>query len=110
MARRRKVSRRDFLWLSAATGSAAALAACGGSAARGGRGGPARAAGAPAPSAPAPAAGAQGGSPSGAPIKIGASVSTTGSNGRTGLYQQEAYQLWEKQVNQRGGLLGRPVE
>ncbi len=48
--------------------------------------------------------------PSGAPIKIGAAVSTTGSNGRTGLYQQEAYQLWEEQKNAAGGLLGRPVE
>src|SRR5688572_16753201 len=28
--------------------------------------------------------------PTGDPIRIGASVSTTGSNGRTGLYQQEA--------------------
>jgi branched-chain amino acid transport system substrate-binding protein len=48
--------------------------------------------------------------PSGEPIKIGAAVSTTGSNGRTGLYQQEAYLLWEEQKNQSGGLLGRPVE
>ena len=47
--------------------------------------------------------------PSGEPIKIGASVSTTGSNGRTGLYQQEAFQLWESQKNASGGLLGRPV-
>ncbi len=48
--------------------------------------------------------------PEGDPIRIGASVSTTGSNGRTGLYQQEAYQLWEAQKNASGGLLGRPVE
>ena len=48
--------------------------------------------------------------PSGEPIKIGAAVSTTGSNGRTGLYQQEAYQLWEEQKNAAGGLLGRPVQ
>ncbi len=48
--------------------------------------------------------------PTGDPIRIGASVSTTGSNGRTGLYQQEAYQLWEAQKNAAGGLLGRPVE
>src|SRR5687768_12913200 len=32
--------------------------------------------------------------PTGDPILIGAAVSTTGSNGRTGLYQQEAYLLW----------------
>jgi branched-chain amino acid transport system substrate-binding protein len=48
--------------------------------------------------------------PEGDPIRIGASVSTTGTNGRTGLYQQEAYQLWEAQKNASGGLLGRPVE
>lgn len=48
--------------------------------------------------------------PTGEPIRIGASVSTTGSNGRTGLYQQEAYKLWEAQKNAAGGLLGRPVE
>ncbi len=48
--------------------------------------------------------------PSGEPITIGAAVSTTGSNGRTGLYQQEAYLLWEEQKNTSGGLLGRPVQ
>ncbi len=48
--------------------------------------------------------------PTGDPIRIGASVSTSGTNGRTGLYQQEAYQLWEAQKNASGGLLGRPVE
>jgi branched-chain amino acid transport system substrate-binding protein len=48
--------------------------------------------------------------PTGEPIKIGAAVSTTGSNGRTGLYQQEAYQLWEEQKNTAGGVLGRPVQ
>ena len=48
--------------------------------------------------------------PTGEPIRIGAAVSTTGSNGRTGLYQQEAYQLWQEQKNTAGGLLGRPVE
>ena len=47
--------------------------------------------------------------PTGEPITIGAAVSTTGSNGRTGLYQQEAYLLWEEQKNAVGGLLGRPV-
>lgn len=44
------------------------------------------------------------------PVAIGAAVSATGSNGKTGQYQSEAYQLWEEQVNQRGGLLGRPVK
>ena len=37
--------------------------------------------------------------PEGEPITLGAAVSTTGSNGRTGLYQQEAYLLWEEQKN-----------
>jgi len=48
--------------------------------------------------------------PEGEPIRIGASVSTTGSNGRTGLYQQEAYLLYEAQKNASGGVLGRPIE
>ncbi|MDQ3703064.1 MAG: ABC transporter substrate-binding protein, partial [Chloroflexota bacterium] len=43
-------------------------------------------------------------------LQIGAAVSATGSNGKTGQYQTEAYKLWEEQVNQRGGLLGRPVK
>jgi branched-chain amino acid transport system substrate-binding protein len=43
------------------------------------------------------------------PVTIGAVVSTTGSNGKAGQYQSEAYTLWEEQVNTRGGLLGRPV-
>jgi branched-chain amino acid transport system substrate-binding protein len=63
-------------------------------------------AGAQASPAASPAAAA----PTGDPIRIGASVSTTGTNGRTGLYQQEAYLLWESQKNASGGLLGRPVE
>ncbi|NDE76842.1 MAG: ABC transporter substrate-binding protein, partial [Proteobacteria bacterium] len=58
----------------------------------------------------APAAPSTGGAAKGAPVKIGASVSTTGSNGKTGQYQVEAYQLWAEQINARGGLLGRPVE
>src|SRR5699024_577766 len=48
--------------------------------------------------------------PTGDTIKIGASISSTGSNARTGQYQQEAYKLWEAQKNASGGLLGRPVE
>ncbi|MBA2278709.1 MAG: amino acid ABC transporter substrate-binding protein [Chloroflexia bacterium] len=56
--------------------------------------------GTPSPAAPPP---------TGEPITIGASISTTGSNGRTGQYQQEAYLLWEEQKNAAGGVLGRPV-
>jgi branched-chain amino acid transport system substrate-binding protein len=44
------------------------------------------------------------------PVTIGASVSTTGSNGNIGQYQVEAYKLWEEQINARGGLMGRPVQ
>ncbi len=57
-----------------------------------------------------PAAPGTGGAAKGTPVKIGASVSTTGSNGKIGQYQLEAYQLWAEQINARGGLLGRPVE
>jgi branched-chain amino acid transport system substrate-binding protein len=99
MARHSGLSRRDFLRVAAGAGGIAALAACGPSAAQTGR---------TSGSQSAPAS-ASSGSTSG-PIKIGASVAATGSYGRTGLYQQEAYQLWEKQVNARGGLLGRPVQ
>ena len=53
--------------------------------------------------AAAPASGAE-------PIRIGASVSTTGTYARLGQYMQEGYLLWERQVNERGGLLGRPVK
>ncbi len=44
------------------------------------------------------------------PILIGASVSATGKYAKTGLYQKEAFLLWEKEVNARGGLLGREVK
>src|SRR5262249_1318496 len=105
MAPRHGLSRRDFLRIAAA-GGAAAMVGCGQSAAQTGR---------PAPPAarrgqPAPASGAPPAASSSGPVKIGASISATGTYGRTGLYQQEAYQLWEKQVNARGGLLGRQVQ
>src|SRR5438105_5832492 len=100
MAPRYGLSRRDFLRIAAA-GGAAAMVGCGQSAAQSGRAAPpAAGAGQAAPASGAPPAASSG------PIKIGASISATGSYGRTGLYQQEAYQLWEKQVNARGGLLG----
>jgi branched-chain amino acid transport system substrate-binding protein len=46
---------------------------------------------------------------SGNPIAIGVAISATGSNGDTGTYQQQGYQLWQDNINARGGLLGRPV-
>lgn len=44
------------------------------------------------------------------PVLIGAAVSSTGNSGKAGEYQAQAYSLWEEQVNQRSGLLGRPVK
>ncbi len=46
----------------------------------------------------------------GEPLNIGASISTTGTYSKPGKYNQEGYLLWEKHVNERGGLLGRPVK
>jgi len=84
-------SRRRIVASAAATGGVAALALTGCGGAQGG--------------------GATGGTTSDkTPVRIGASVSATGSNGNIGRYQKEAYELWVEMVNQRGGLLGRPVE
>jgi branched-chain amino acid transport system substrate-binding protein len=44
------------------------------------------------------------------PIKIGASLSLTGTYAQPGRYQHEGYQLCEKDLNAKGGLLGRPVQ
>lgn len=44
------------------------------------------------------------------PIRIGASVSSSGTYAKIGRYMEEGYRLWEKEVNDRGGLLGRPVK
>lgn len=46
----------------------------------------------------------------GEPIRIGAAISTTGSNEVPGRYQREAYLLWAALKNAADGLLGRPVE
>ena len=46
---------------------------------------------------------------SGAPVRIGFSMSLSGGlagNGRSSLLAQ---QIWAKDINARGGLLGRPV-
>jgi branched-chain amino acid transport system substrate-binding protein len=45
----------------------------------------------------------------GAPIVIGASLSLTGIFADGGKYSLEGYQLWIKQQNAKGGLLGRPI-
>ena len=49
-------------------------------------------------------AGAQG------PIRIGASMSLTGTYAKLGNYQHEGYKLCAKQANEKGGLLGRKIE
>jgi branched-chain amino acid transport system substrate-binding protein len=44
------------------------------------------------------------------PVLVGAVVSAAGANAKLGEYQKQAYQLWEEQVSQRNGLLGRPAK
>src|SRR5205809_7339236 len=45
-----------------------------------------------------------------APIRIGASLSLTGTYAKLGKNQHEGYQICEKELNAKGGLLGRKVE
>src|SRR3989442_10279432 len=45
-----------------------------------------------------------------APIKIGASISLTGSYAKLGGYTQDGYLMCAKEVNDKGGLLGRKLE
>ncbi|HEY0936406.1 MAG TPA: amino acid ABC transporter substrate-binding protein [Trebonia sp.] len=58
------------------------------------------------------ATGSAGGSSSSssAPITIGASLSLTGDFGADGAAFQQGYQLWVKDVNAAGGILGRQVK
>jgi branched-chain amino acid transport system substrate-binding protein len=42
-------------------------------------------------------------------IKVGASISLTGTYAKPGKYTQEGYLLCEKDINDRGGLVGRKV-
>ena len=44
------------------------------------------------------------------PIKIGFSMSLTGSLANTGRVALAAQKLWESDINAKGGLLGRPVQ
>lgn len=46
----------------------------------------------------------------GQPIKIGASLSSSGDFSEDGQAMLQGYQLWADAVNQSGGLLGRPVQ
>src|SRR6266436_4042582 len=45
-----------------------------------------------------------------APIKIGASLSLTGTYAKPGTYQKEGYGVCADEVNAKGGLLGRKIE
>src|SRR5215813_6968902 len=45
-----------------------------------------------------------------APIKIGASISLTGTYAKLGSYTQDGYLMCAKEVNEKGGLLGRKLE
>jgi branched-chain amino acid transport system substrate-binding protein len=44
------------------------------------------------------------------PIKVGASLSLTGTYAKPGQYQREGYELCAEEANARGGLLGKKVE
>jgi branched-chain amino acid transport system substrate-binding protein len=44
------------------------------------------------------------------PIRIGASLSLTGTYAKLGKNQHEGYQLCQKDINAKGGILGRKVE
>jgi branched-chain amino acid transport system substrate-binding protein len=50
------------------------------------------------------------GTASGEPMKIGASLPLTGDFSEPGVAAQQGYQIWQQQVNDSGGLLGRPVK
>jgi branched-chain amino acid transport system substrate-binding protein len=44
------------------------------------------------------------------PIQIGASISITGRDAVQGGYVREGYLLCQKHVNEKGGVLGRPIQ
>ncbi len=44
------------------------------------------------------------------PIRIGASISMTGTYAKPGVYGREGYLLCQKHVNEQGGVLGRKIE
>jgi branched-chain amino acid transport system substrate-binding protein len=60
--------------------------------------------------ASSPASGSASGSSSSAPITVGASLSLTGDFSADGQAFQQGYQLWVKDVNAAGGILGRQVK
>jgi branched-chain amino acid transport system substrate-binding protein len=54
--------------------------------------------------------GTAGPAPAQTPIRIGASLSLTGTYAKLGQYQREGYEYCLSEVNERGGLLGRKIE
>lgn len=48
--------------------------------------------------------------PEGAPVVIGGTLSLTGPPSAVSADMKAAYDLWAKEINDGGGLLGRPVE
>jgi branched-chain amino acid transport system substrate-binding protein len=42
-------------------------------------------------------------------IKVGASISLTGTYAKPGKYTEEGYKLCEKEINDKGGLLGKKI-
>ncbi|HTG09841.1 MAG TPA: ABC transporter substrate-binding protein, partial [Candidatus Eisenbacteria bacterium] len=44
------------------------------------------------------------------PIKIGASMSVTGTYAKPGTYQKQGYDVCIDELNAKGGILGRKVE
>jgi branched-chain amino acid transport system substrate-binding protein len=46
----------------------------------------------------------------GAPVRIGVSLGLSGTYSAIATLQSKSFRLWEKHVNERGGLLGRPVQ
>ncbi len=50
------------------------------------------------------------GSSSDAPIRIGSSLPLTGEFSQPGQAAEQGYQVWQKMVNESGGILGRDVD
>ena len=44
------------------------------------------------------------------PVRIGVSLGLTGKYAALAAMQQRGYQLWQRDINSKGGLLGRPVQ
>ncbi|HEY6792232.1 MAG TPA: ABC transporter substrate-binding protein, partial [Trebonia sp.] len=61
-------------------------------------------------SSPSASSSSGGSSTSGTPITIGASLSLTGDFSSDGQAFEKGYELWAKDVNAKGGIMGRPVK